>query len=81
MLKLKLFRHSSDYNRNLLRNSPKNWQKSGYQFAYLAASFQLQKLNHLNVNYDIIDEGDKFAQESHKMQNANVKSESVFTKT
>ena len=44
-------------------------------------SCQLQKLNHLNVNYDIIDEGDKFAQESHKMQNANVKSESMFTKT
>ena len=30
LLKLILFRHNSYYNKNLLRNSPQNWQKSGY---------------------------------------------------
>ena len=30
LLKLKLFKCNSYYNKNLLRNSPQNWQKRGY---------------------------------------------------
>ena len=30
LLNLKLFRHNSYYTKNLIRNSPKSWQKSGY---------------------------------------------------
>ena len=33
MLKLKLFRYNSYYNRNFLRNPP-NWQKSGYSLSW-----------------------------------------------
>ena len=35
-LKLKLFRHNSHYNKNLRRNSPKNWQKSGIHFTKIS---------------------------------------------
>ena len=34
LLKLKLFRHNSYYNKNLPRNSPQNWQKSGYSILW-----------------------------------------------
>ena len=34
LLKLKLFRHDSYYNKNLFRNFPKNWQKSGFSFLH-----------------------------------------------
>ena len=51
LLKLKLFGHNSYYNKNLLRNSPKKWQKRGhsllqkYPFWYKFASTRSSQYN------------------------------------
>ena len=39
LLKLKIFKHNSCYNKYFYRNAPKNWQKNGYLFTFTKVSF------------------------------------------